>query len=29
VELPHGSAQHQRGSEKMKRLPGAQRVHFS
>jgi len=29
VELPPGTAQHQRGAEKMKRLPGALRVNFS
>ena len=29
VELPPGKAQHQRGAEKMKRLPGARIVKFS
>lgn len=29
IELPIGKVQHQRGAEKMKRLPGALRVIFS
>jgi len=29
IELPDGTVQHQRGAEKMKRLPGALRVKFS
>lgn len=29
VELPPNTVKHQHGAEKMKRLPGAQRVHFS
>jgi len=29
VELPSGTVRHQRGGEKMKRLPGGQRVSFS
>lgn len=29
VELPPGTACHQHGREKLKRLPGALRIHFS
>jgi len=29
VEVPDGTVQHQRGTAKMKRLPGALRVKFS
>lgn len=29
VELPPGTARHQHGVEKLKRLPGALRIHFS